>query len=233
MAHVTVLSLGGSIIVPGAVDVSFISSFAALIRKYLAGSDDSRLIIVTGGGSTARIYQQAYRKIASEVSSYEQDLIGISATRLNAQLMRSVLLDLCPTDIVTDPTADFLFDGRVLIAAGWKPGFSTDKDAVVLAERFGAEQVVNLSNISKVYTADPKVDPAAEPVDHMGWKEFRAMVGDEWEPGKNVPFDPIAAKRASEIGLQVICAGGTDIENTMAILEGRPFIGTTIGPEWE
>ena len=121
------------------------------------------------------------------------------------------------------------FTGRVLIAGGWKPGFSTDTDAVYLARRFGANRVINLSNIRKVYTDDPKKNPEAKPIDSISWKDFRKIVGDEWVPGKNTPFDPIASRLAEEAGIQVICAEGHSIENTIAILEGKPFEGTTIG----
>ncbi len=232
MDEVTVISLGGSIIVPDAVDVTFLKGFAQAVRDFLENHGKQKLVLVTGGGAPARSYQQAYRNVVEEISAYQQDMIGIAATRLNAQLIYGILEDLCCPVIVTDPTARFSFSGKVLIAAGWKPGFSTDNDAVVLAERFGAKRVINLSNIPKVYSADPKLDPSATALDHIGWKEFRAMVGDRWEPGKNVPFDPIAAKRASEISLEVIAAEGRDIENTLRILEHREFIGTTIGPEW-
>ena len=78
----------------------------------------------------------------------------------------------CVEDLVTDPTAVSVFAGRVLVAAGWKPGFSTDNDAVVLAQRFSAQTVVNLSNIAKVYSEDPKKNPAARPVDRLSWKEM-------------------------------------------------------------
>ena len=55
------------------------------------------------------------------------------------------------------------------------------------------------------------------------------MVGDEWEPGKNCPFDPIASKKAREMGLKVICAGGKNIENIRKILDEKDFVGTIIG----
>jgi len=34
---------------------------------------------------------------------------------------------------------------------------------------------------------------------------------------------------AQKAGISVICAAGRDIENLRAILDGKPFIGTTIG----
>ena len=97
-----------------------------------------------------------------------------------------------------------------------------------LAEKFNADTVVNLSNIEKVYTDDPRKNPNAKPLDEISWEDFRKMVGDEWVPGKNCPFDPIASKKAQELKLTVICAGGKNIKNTLAILEGKPYIGTTI-----
>jgi uridylate kinase len=117
----------------------------------------------------------------------------------------------------------------VLVAAGWKPGFSTDFDAVLLAERFQADAVINVSNIEKVYTADPKTDSNAKPIDSISWADFRALVGDDWIPGKNVPFDPVASRHAAKIGLKVICAAGKNLENLKKILLGEDFIGTIIG----
>ena len=58
---------------------------------------------------------------------------------------------------------------------------------------------------------------------------FRKIVGDDWVPGKNTPFDPVASKKAASLGMQVVCSKGTQIQNTMAILRGQPFVGTTIG----
>jgi uridylate kinase len=54
------------------------------------------------------------------------------------------------------------------------------------------------------------------------------MVGDEWVPGKNVPFDPVASRHAARIGLKVICAAGKNLPNLKKILLEDSFIGTTI-----
>lgn len=224
-----VLSLGGSIVAPDAPDAAYIKEFSVLARSWLAGNPSRRLILVVGGGGPARAWQKAYRDAVDAPDADAQDWIGIMATRLNAQLVRSLFLDLCPHDVVTDPESVSVFGGRVLVAAGWKPGFSTDFDAVVLARRFQADVVVNLSNIAKVYTADPRIDTNARPIDTISWKDFRAMVGDEWTPGKNVPFDPVASKRAQELGLRVVCAAGRDLANLRLILDDQPFVGTTIG----
>ncbi|GHU34599.1 uridylate kinase [Spirochaetia bacterium] len=229
---VSVISLGGSIVAPDSVDRNFVRTFSGLIKGVLDSDPDQRFIIVVGGGGPARQWQAAYRAInESEAIDDQADWIGIMATRLNAQLIKAVFGDQCTQEVVTDPSAVSAFVGRILVAAGWKPGFSSDYDAVVLAERFQAGTVYNLSNIEQVYDADPRTNPDANPLERISWKNFRALVGEEWIPGKNVPFDPVASKYAAEIGLRVICAAGWNVANLEALFTGKTFVGTVIEGE--
>jgi uridylate kinase len=231
MSQTKVISLGGSIIVPDKVDSNFLLAFRAALLEYLERKPDSRLILVCGGGGPAREYQRAYRAVIPEADADVLDWIGIAATRLNAELLKQLFRDFCLEQVITDPTTVSVFPGRVLVAAGWKPGFSTDYDAVLLAERFQADTLLNLSNITKVYTGDPKVDPKAEPLDRVDWKDFQKLVGSTWKPGINVPFDPVATEKAAQIKLRVIVAGGRDIDNLKKILYDQEFEGTVIGPD--
>nr|QQK87119.1 uridylate kinase [Treponema denticola] len=230
---VTVLSVGGSIVAPDKPDFDFLDKFSKTIRNWLLQDSSRKIIMVIGGGAPARDYQNAYRKVCdlrkAPAKNDEADWIGIMATRLNAQLVKAVFEDLCPNPVVYDPTTVDMFGGQILVAAGWKPGFSTDNDAVVLAERFSGNLVVNLSNIAKVYADDPKKNPEARPIDSISWEDFIKIVGTEWVPGKNTPFDPIASQRAQKAGIKVICAAGKDIENLENILNGKDFKGTVIG----
>ncbi|MDR2663448.1 MAG: UMP kinase [Treponema sp.] len=227
---VTVISLGGSIVAPEQADVPFLRDFVSLLGDFLDGDDKRRFILVVGGGGPARIWQRAYREIVPVPRDEEADWIGVMATRLNAQLVKAILGDRCTQNVIVDPSKVGPFVGKVLVAAGWKPGFSSDYDAVLLAERFQAESVINLSNISQVHTGDPRKDPDAKPIETISWEDFRALVGDEWVPGKNVPFDPVASRHAARLGLKVICAAGRDLPNLRLILEEKPFLGTVIGP---
>ena len=225
---VTVISLGGSIVAPDGVDEGFLKDFTALVGELLSQDEKRRFIFVVGGGSPARAWQKAYRAVCPSPVDEQADWIGIMATRLNAQLIRAVMGDWCSQEVVTNPTQVEPLMGRVLVASGWKPGFSSDYDAVLLAERFQADKVINLSNIEKVYTDDPKKNPDAKPIDAISWADFCSMVGDEWTPGKNVPFDPIASRHAAKIGLKVICAAGRNLPNLKKILMDEAFVGTTI-----
>lgn len=223
-----VISLGGSIIVPEEVDDIFLKAFKERIEKFLKKNEDVRLVLVSGGGFTAREYQSALRSTIGKNPDLE-DWLGIYATRLNATLLKSIFHECAEDEIVINPTDENIsFDKRILVAAGWKPGFSTDTDATYLAIRFKAKTIINLSNIKKVYTDDPRKNPDAKPIDTITWKDFRKIVGDEWVPGKNAPFDPIASKLAEENGLSVIAADGRDLDNLIDILEGKKFEGTLI-----
>lgn len=252
-----VISLGGSIVAPAeGPDFKFLLNFRKVLISVLEKTGD-RAILVIGGGSPARKWQNAYREfrlelqreytISQQDSSGDRalpnaaldpdqqkdlqqalDRIGIAATRLNAQLVREAFSELCPQDVVMDPTGDFEFEGKILVASGWKPGFSTDFDAVILAERFGAKRVINLSNVSQIYDDDPKKNPLAKPLKSVTYDALLKMTGTEWNPGANVPFDPIALMKAREIGLEIIFASGTELDNFMAILESKEFVGTII-----
>jgi uridylate kinase len=231
MNNLAVISLGGSIIAPDKVDTAFLRQLNEALRTYLIEDRSRKIILVCGGGSPARVYQQAMREIREDVGSEELDWLGIRATHINGQLVKAMLSEFCTDNLITDPTGHINFRGQVLVAAGWKPGFSTDNDAVILAERFEGRLIINLSNIAKVYTDDPKKNPDAKPLDSISWADYRTMVGNQWTPGKSTPFDPIASKRAEKMHMKVVCADGRNIRNTMDILYGRPFVGTVIGDE--
>ena len=103
---VKVLSVGGSIVVPEFPDTDFLKKFSTLIRNWLSKDEERKLILVVGGGGPARIYQNAYKEIIdSTTDNGIADWIGIMATRLNAQLLKSIFSDLCLQDVVYDPTS--------------------------------------------------------------------------------------------------------------------------------
>lgn len=224
--HTIVLSLGGSLIVPNEIDIVYLKKFKVLIEEYV--EQDYRFIIVTGGGSVCRTYQKAAKEI-TEISNDDADWIGVNATRINAELVRSIFGKKAYKFIVKDPTKRIEdFNEQILIAGGWKPGFSSDMDAVLLAKKFDAKKVINLTNIDHVYDSDPKTNPDAKKLENISWSRFRDLVGDSWDPGLNKPFDPIASKEAEFLGLTVIIAKGNNIENLKNILSGEEFIGTII-----
>lgn len=223
-----VLSVGGSLVVPpGGIDHAFLSDFKKLIHKHV--KKGWRFVIVVGGGGTARQYQEAARK-AGKLTRDDLDWLGIHSTRLNGHLMRTVLRDVAHPVMIKDPTVTFAkWKQPVLVAAGWKPGWSTDYVATRLAKRLGAKVVINLSNIDYLYNKDPNKHKDAEQICDISWKDFRKMVGDTWDPGMNVPFDPVASRLAHHNDIHVAILNGKNLKNIDALLSGKSFEGTMIG----
>lgn len=222
-----IVSVGGSLIVPAAgVDTAFLARFKAFIAKRVAQGD--RFVLICGGGATARHYQRAAKDV-DKLTREDVDWIGIHATRLNGHLLRTILHKFAHPTVVKNPLAPPAFREPVLIAAGWKPGWSTDYCATLLASSLGASTVLNLSDIDYVYSADPKKHRDAKPLPHVPWKAFRKLVGSRWDPGANLPFDPVAAKMGERLGLTVKMVRGWDFAEIGKALDDKPFRGTTIG----
>ena len=217
-----VLSLGGSIIVPGKIDTGFLRAFRDIILR----QERIRFLIICGGGMICRNYQSVAKEIGT-VAKADLDWIVIQATRLNAELVRSIFGTMAHKKVIHDPGEAIDTDKRIIIGAGFEPGSSTDLRAVQLAERFGAGQVINMSNIDYVYSDDPKKNPDARKLPRISWTDFRKLVGDAWDPGLNMPFDPVASKAAQAAGLTVVIIGN-DMENLERLINGEPFSGTTI-----
>lgn len=220
-----VLSVGGSLIVPGDVDADFLKKFRELILKKV--SRGNKFFIICGGGKINNKYNEAAQKIYN-VTNDELDWIGIMATRFNAQFMRILFGNLAHKDVIIDPTKKIKTAKPIVIGAGYKPGWSSDYDAVMIAKVGGAKTVINLSNIDYAYTDDPKTNPEAKPIKHISWKDFRKIVGNVWKPRMNKPFDPIASKLAEKSKIRVIIMNGRNLENFIKCLDGKDFVGTVI-----
>lgn len=224
-----VLKLGGSLLVPnGGLDVNYIKKFYTFIRSQIA-EKSRRFFILVGGGLLSRHYRDAGAEITGqELTSEDLDWLGIHATRLNAHLFRTIFRDFAHPVIINDYEYIQKPDKPIVIAAGWKPGWSTDYDAVILAQDYKIKTIVKMSNADHVYDKDPKKYNDAKPFDKISWQDYRSMFIDKWIPGTHTPFDPIAAKLASEDNIKVIYLDGKNLQNVEKALEGGKFEGTVI-----
>ena len=148
MMKTVVMSLGGSVIVPDKVDVEFLKGFKKIINKYTGKG--YKFVIICGGGKTARDYQKAASAITKQSNEY-LDWLGVHATKMNAWFMKAVFGNDAEKLIVDDPRKKVNFTKKILIAAGWKPGWSTDYDAVLLAKNLKINPLISMSNIDYVY----------------------------------------------------------------------------------
>ncbi len=221
-----IISVGGSIVIPqSGFDPKFLKAFRELILAEV--KKGQKFLLIIGGGGTARAYQGALRDTLNP-SNELLDWIGIHTTRLNAQLVRLLFGEAAYKDIVLNPNKKIATTKPIVVGAGYEPGCSTDTDAVLLAKTFKAKEIINLSNIDYVYDSDPRTNPAAKKLERISWAELRAIIGDKWTPGANVPFDPVAAKLAQKLKLKVSFVKGTDLEEVKNVIQGKECKGTVI-----
>jgi len=223
---ITILSLGGSLIFPeDGPDTKFLGQFIKMIKRRVKRGE--RFALIIGGGKICRKYQAAAAKLRP-LTVEDLDWLGIHVTRMNAHFVHCALGDLAHPSVIVNPTEPINLKRPVAVGAGWKPGCSTDGDAVLLAKNLGADTVINLTNIDYVYDSDPRRNPDAKPIKRLSWAELRRMFGTEWKPGLNSPFDPVAAGKARRLGLRVITTNGHRLDNLEKILDGGNFRGTII-----
>jgi len=204
--------------------------------ELISDSRDKKFVIVTGGGRTARSYQNAARKIIGEKYGEEAlDWLGIAATKLNAILIETLLEPIaCPyiVDREPDRKAKQTFlesDKTVLMACGWEPGWSTDYVAASCAGIFGAKEIIVVGDTAFVCDKDPHKHTDARQIKAINWPDYKMLIPSEWKPGMSAPIDPIAARLSMELGLTAKIVGPS-IKSIRNAIYGRPFEGTTISP---
>ena len=201
---IKVLSVGGSIVAPAEPDTAFLTAFAAMIRSWLNEDTQRRLILVVGGGAPARLYQNSYRSVCSlssagsgehsliQYDNNEADWLGIMATRLNAQLLKAVFSDLCADPVVCNPTADFNFTGRILVAAGWTR-------TPCIWPTASEQKRLSIFQTSKKYTAQtPKSIPMPNPWTIFCGRTFCTWSAKNGCPAKIVPSIRLRAKKPTK-----------------------------------
>lgn len=222
-----VMSVGGSLIVPDQIDTAFLAQLKNFIVSETALG--RRFIIIAGGGRTARRYQDAAAAVG-DMTAEDLDWLGLHATRLNGHLLRTIFRDLAHPVMITNPDdiLDVPKNLPLIIAAGYRPGCSTDYRAIQIAHLVGAKKVINLSNTDYVYTDNPKDNPNAVKIETINWAEFRKLIPEEWGPGLSSPFDPVAAREAEKLGIEVAQINGNKITEVIHYVHGENFVGTRI-----
>ncbi len=220
-----IISLGGSLIVPEEIDRDFLKEFKALVLSYVAKG--KKFVIICGGGKVNRRYNEVARELA-EPETEDLDWIGIRAIQLNAELLRVVFAENAHKVVIADLSVPFASEKSVIIGSAFKPGWSSDWDAVAAAKTIGAKKLVNLSNIDYVYDSDPRKNPEAKKIERISWTEYRKIIPKEWTSKLDSPFDPIASKMADEAGMEVVVMNGKPLHNLANYLNGEKFLGTVI-----
>jgi uridylate kinase len=223
---IVVIALGGSIVHPDEIDTEFLKKFKKSLAPFLKRG--TRFVLVVGGGKLARRFQDAAHRV-SKLADDDKDWIGIHATRLNGHLLRTIFRD------VADPV---MIDARgrlkkltrpITIAAGWRPGWSTDYVAMQIASDIGAGEAIIAGKPSHVHDKDPSKFAKTARFDTLTWPEYRKLIPKKWSPGLNAPVDPVAAVLGQGENIKAIIVDGRNLKNFGALLNGREFQGTIVG----
>lgn len=217
-----VISVGGSLIVPDEIDTRFLKQLKSIVKE-----SRHRFVLIVGGGRTSRVYQEAAAK-AFKLKEADVDWTGIHATWMNADFVRKIFGRLAHGSTMMDYSKKKKFKEKVLVGGGWKPGFSTDYDAVLAAKHAGAEVIVNLTNVDYVYDKDPKYYKNAKAYPALSWDQMFKIMGDQRIPGGHWPFDPKACRLAKKLGIKVVILNGKNLKNLKNFLKGKKFKGTVI-----
>lgn len=224
-----VLSIGGSSINPrGVPDLKFLRSMAQIIKK-----SKNSFGILTGGGSLARVYANAARKLGA--NEYEADSIAITSTRQNAQLLIATFHAAgieTYNKVITnfDEAKQPAMENKVVAMGGTIPGITTDADSVLLAEAIGAKRLVNISNVTGIYDKDPKENPKAKKYDKMTYDELNrlAIESDKRKAGTHFVFDMLACKLIQRSKIEAHFVSGKKMKDVENAIEGRKHSGTVV-----
>ncbi len=223
MKPMITLSLGGSIINPGEIDVAFLEQFSNILKKLIS---KYKFIIVCGGGKVAREYIKA---LPHGLTEGERDFMGIAATWLNAKLLSFYFKGNCAPILpqTIEELIQQLENNDIGLSGGFLPAVKTDEDAAIVADLFGSPILINVTNVDGIYNKDPRTYPDAEKFSTLTYKEFYEIINPlSLDAGSNAPFTLIAAKICERTNMRIIICP-KDISKIEAAINGKNA-GTTI-----
>lgn len=224
-----VISLGGSIFVPGEGEgVEHIRALAAVLLE--CTSAGVRLLVSVGGGETARRYIAWGRELGGD--EFTLDEMGISLTRVNAALLLVALRggDVAPRVMqgISDAAGASHLHG-IVVMGGTHPGHTTDAVAAMLAERVQAVRVVNATSVDGVYDSDPERNPDARMFERLSYEELLALISSAGKrAGSHHPFDALGVRTLMRSRRPLAIVNGRSLPDLAAAILGKGFRGTVV-----
>ncbi len=221
-----VISLGGSVIIPDNVDYKYLKKFSKLIKKF---SGKNKVVILTGGGNTARKYIKPLVKLKAGDRAY--GLIGIAATRMNARLVRRVFDVSEELPETLNDVKKALRKSNLVIcgALGMKIGRTSDSNAAEVASMMKADFFVNITNVDGLFDKNPVIYKNAKFISKISFNDFLKRANKiKYKAGQHFVLDQVAARLIKKCKIKTFIVG-KDLRNLKKVLNGKEFYGTIIG----
>lgn len=225
-------ALGGSLLRPEIDErQTWLADLVNLVKNQV--NSGTRLGIVVGGGSPAREGINLAKPLIKDVFSLDE--IGISATRLNATIIRELLKysgvavsNTIPVNI--REAIPLMNEFPVVVMGGTNPGQTTDAVAIELAISSNSSKCIIATNVPKVYEEDPKKNNDARSFDSLTLLELQTIVGppEHSKAGDSQIVDPIGVGYAVSSGMTLNILDGRNIENIKNAIEDKDFVGTVV-----
>ncbi|HIH15404.1 MAG: uridylate kinase [archaeon GW2011_AR17] len=215
-----VISVGGSLLNPGKLNLKFLKELKKTIKSI---KKKYKIVIVTGGGHLAREYMQPLTK------EREKDIIGIESTKLHASLLSHYLGSHRAVAKNWKELKERVKHENLFICGGdlKKIGTTSDGTSAEIAKLIKADIFINMTNVSGLYTKDPKKYKNAKLIPKISHKEFKILIDKHHEkPGQHFVLDKHAAKIVYKEKIPVIILKGT--KELKKVLQERKFKGTLI-----
>jgi uridylate kinase len=223
-----VIKFGGSVLYKEnmTLNIDLIQRIIDVINKL--DEEGHRIAIVVGGGKLARVIIQA-SDVLGHVTTFK-DILAVESTRIHALLVIASLKDkaylLVPRSF--EEVGKALSSGKIVVSGGLQPGQSTSAVSALLAEYWGADMLINLTNVDKVYDKDPNRYKDAKPIDKMTTEELTKIISiQEEEPGKYDLFDIVGCEILNRSKIKLIFTSGANPENILKAVKGEP-VGTIV-----
>ncbi len=220
----TVLKITGKAFANG----DLLSKYVSVIKEL---SKSRRVVVVTGGGETARKYIELARSTGVN-SNYWLDEIGIWISRLNALVLIGALSPLAapaPPQTLEEVVKSALLY-PITVTGGLIPGQSTASVLLQVAEALGVKKVYYFSAVGKVYTKDPTKHPDAKPLNEVTASELKKIVEQKTLPGDYALIDAQALELAVRSNIEVQVLDYKNPESIFEALKGKNP-GTRILPK--
>lgn len=215
-----VISVGGSLINPGKLNLSFLRELKKVIKSI---QHKYKIVLVTGGGYIAREYMQPFSK------EREKDILGIQSTKLHATLLSHYLGHHRPVAKDWQELKKRIKHENLFICGGdmGNIGMTSDGTSAEIAKLIKADLFINMTNVSGLYTKDPHKYKDAKLIPKISHKDFKLLIDTHNEkPGQHFVLDKHAAKIVYKERISVAIIKGTKELNN--ILQERKFKGTLI-----